>query len=157
MPARCANTERADPQKGPLMSDSTAQPDSTALADGPFDRFPDNSDAIRAQIETLKAITAYYTAATGQVTAPRFVIPEKRVDEALRKINDSPRFASGGVIYPTKVEIVDTSRGPEAAITFAWNPDQPHRLNRNEAIELRHQLSQFLFDSANQPSPKATS
>jgi len=142
------------------MPDSKAQHDSTALTDGPFGRFPDDSDAIRAQIETLNAITAYYTAATKQITPPGHVISAKQAEKAmrgragdiLRKINEgvpvtpAEKFAVGGVIYPTKVEMIATSNGPIAAITFAWSTEA-HHLGRNEAMELRDQLSGFLFES----------
>lgn len=176
MPARCPTTERASPQKGTLMPDSTAQYDSTALTDGPFECFPDDSDAIRAQIGALNAITAYYAAMTERVRvranrtdrmefARGGAIPpmEKQpVAEALENLNTSgaqhisnPEFARGGVIYPTKVEMINTKRGPvSAAITFAWSPDEPHHLSRNEVLELRDQLSQFLLDSAKQLSPE---
>lgn len=158
------------------MPDSTAQYDSTALTDGPFECFPDDSDAIRAQIEALNAITAYYAAMTervrvranrtdrmgfarGGATPP---MEKQSVAEVLEKLNKSgaqhipnSKFARGGVIYPTTVEIVNTRRGPEAAITFAWSPDQPHHLSRTEVLELRDQLSQFLLDSAKQMSSEA--
>ena len=145
------------------------------ITPGPFIG-PDQHDAIRAQIDTLKAITAYYASITvahnlggGRRT---YTVPVDQVRsaqsarDALRKINESEPTAPsgrlvngktparGGFIYPTTVEIVDTSRGPEAGITFAWSPDQPHRLSRNEAMKLRDQLSQFLLDSAKQLSPE---
>ena len=132
------------------------------LTPGPFTIAASRHDAIRAQIETLNAITAYYTAATKEVATPRYVFGGRpsgqKSDDTLRKINESEStdkvIRHGGVIYPTTVEIVDTRRGPEAAITFAWTPDQPHRLDRNEATKLRDQLSQFLLDSAKQLSPE---
>lgn len=134
------------------------------LTPGPFTIAASQHDAIRAQIETLNAITAYYasiTAVPKQVENKYVFNGTDSLAEQLRKMNASgaqhipiTEFARGGVIYPTTVEIVDTSRGPEAGITFAWSPDQPHRLTRNEALKLRDQLSQFLLDSAKQMSPE---
>lgn len=118
-------------------------------------QFTDDPDAIRAQIETLNAITAYYASLTERVSNrkarrefPDYVISAKQAagkrDDILRKINDSPRFATGGVIYPTRVETINNRRGPEAAIIFAWSPGQPHHLSPAEARKLRDQLDEFI-------------
>ncbi|MDV8066419.1 hypothetical protein R4P64_07875 [Rhodococcus sp. IEGM 1366] len=139
---------------------------------GPFNTFPDNTDAIRAQIETLNAITAYYASITAiPAVRPEPVITAKdianvggAVADALHKMNRSgaqviqgEKFARGGVVYPTKVETITAANGPVAAITFAWSPDEAHHLGRNEVLELRDQLSRFLLESAKQLSPEVKS
>lgn len=139
------------------------------ITPGPFTIAATQHDAIRAQIETLNAITAYYASITatpklaeseptytlsGTASAKETVDQYLKVREHALHIATEKVLRRGGVIYPTKVETINTSRGPEAAITFAWTPDQPHRLDRNEAMKLRDQLSQFLLDSAKQLSPE---
>lgn len=145
------------------------------LTPGPFTIAANQHDATRAQIETLNAIAAYYAAMTERVRVRanrtdrmEFArgganppMEKRSVAEALREQSKATdrhgwrdRFARGGVIYPTKVEMITAANVPVAAITFAWNPEEAHHLGRNEVLKLRDQLSQFLLDSAKQMSPE---